>query len=262
MDGANADAMILDEARATLSKSFGDMYPNVHVTPGKITAGQFTRPYLSAGHPQLSIQGPGHMPGPGDASFGSTETMRNASQFNRANITAGHARTAPGSAGNNGNSIPGSRSASQRLAAAAKAEAANAMQVLHDRLATDHPYLCPMSPGTPSQLRAVSKASTDAETMELRSQVQEQAGQLAELRKMIDELGAQPDPGAAPHRGITVTKSASGGTGPADRRSLVSEAMTQEQNEKAAFYRQIAASGDSSLREAAKAVLRNQTPTN
>lgn len=260
MDGTTTDGLILDEARATLTKSFGEMYPNVHVTPGKITAGQFTRPYLSAGHPQLSIQSPAHMPGPGDASFGSTETMHNASQFNRSNITAGHARTSPSSAGNNGNSIPGSRPARARLAAAAKAEAANAMQVLHDRLAEHHPYLCPMSPGTPAQISAVAK--TSAETDELRSLVEKQSGELAELRKAIDELGAQPDPGAAPHRGITVNKSASGGTGPADRRSLVDEANMAEQQERVAFYNQIATSGDAGLREAAQQVLRAQTPTN
>jgi hypothetical protein len=261
MDGTNTDTMILDEARATLSKSFGEMYPNVHVTPGKITAGQFTRPYLSAGHPQLSIQGPAHMPGPGDASFGSTQTMRDASQFNRSNITAGHASTSPGSAGNNGNSIPGSRPAGPRLAAAAKAQAANAMRVLHDHLAANHPYLCPMSPGTPAQIGAVAKASTTAETAELRGLVEKQAGELSELRAMVDQLGSQPDPNVAPHRGV-VTKSASGGTGPADRRSLVEEALTAEDRERAKFYGAIAASGDAGLREAAQRVLRNQTPTN
>lgn len=260
LDGSTTDGLILDDARVTLSKAFGEMYPNTRVTPGKITAGQFTRPYLSAGHPQLSIQSPGHMPGPGDASFGSTEAMRDASQFNRSNLTAGHASNSPGSSGNNGNSIPGSKPAGARLAAAAKAEAANAMQTLHDRLAEHHPYLCPMSPGTPSQLSAVSKAETE----ELRAQIEKMqtkhANELSELRGLIDQLGSQPDPNAAPHRGV-VTKSASGGTGPVDRRSLVEEAKTHEQQERAAFYAQIAASGDVGLREAARA-LQAQTPTN
>lgn len=246
MDGVTTDTMILDEARVGLSKSFGDMYPNVRITPGSITAGQFTRPYLTAGHPNLSAQSPGHMPGPSDASFGSTETMRNASQFNRANMR-------PHSGGGN-NSIPGSRPAGQRLAAAAKQQAANAMQVLHDRLASEHPYLCPMSPGSPDQLRAVSKAQTDAETSELRSLVEKQAGELSELRSMIDRLESAPDPGAAPHRGI-VAKSASGGTEPADRRSLAEEAMSAEKRERQKFYSQFASSGDASLREAARAAL-------
>jgi hypothetical protein len=69
---------------------------------------------------------------------------------------------------------------------------------------------------------------------------------------MVDQLGSQPDPNAAPHRGVMVAKSASGGTGPVDRRSLVEEAHSKEDSERRAFFASIAASGDPQMREAAR----------
>lgn len=259
--GEEVAGLALDDARAAISKSFSDMYPNVHLTPGKITAGQFTRPYVSAGHAPLSAAPAGHMPGPGDAQFGSTTTMSgNASQFGRDYLSAGHASQSAASTGNN--SIPGGRPAGQRLAAAAKEQAANAMTNLHDHLASNHPYLCAMSPGSSDQLNAVSKSQVAELEQRIELLQKQHATEIGELRALIDQLGSQPDPGAAAHRGI-VTKSVSGGAGPADRRSLVDEAATKDMQERQAFFGMLAQHGDAGLREAARAHLSKiSTPEN
>lgn len=259
--GEEVAGLALDDARASISKGFSEMYPNVHLTPGKITAGQFVRPYVSAGHAPLSAAAPAHMPGPGDAGFGSTTTMNgHASQFGRGYLAAGHAAQSPAGSGNN--SIPGGRPASARLAAAAKEQAANAMTNLHDHLASNHPYLCAMSPQSPDQLNAVSKSRVADLEAKIELLQKQHATEIGELRALVDALGSQPDPGAAPHRGI-VTKSVSGGAGPADRRSLVEEANAAELKEKRAFFGMLAQHGDAGLREAARQHLSEiSTPEN
>lgn len=74
------------------------------------------------------------------------------------------------------------------------------------------------------------------------------------IQKQVDLLGSQPDPAQAPNRGIiTTSTAASGGARPAERRSLVDEAVVTAQQEKMQFLQSLAMSGDPMMREQAQA---------
>jgi len=141
------DADAVADARAALHKSFTDMYPSVHLSPGQITASQFSRPYISSGHAPLSAVSPGSQPA-GHAPPPSPD----ASQFTRGPITDGHESPSPGNGGNR--PFPtGMMSPSRMSVSAPKSMALDAMATIHDTITGMHPELCPMG----TQVAAATK---------------------------------------------------------------------------------------------------------
>ena len=141
----DADAVM--DARAALHKSFTDMYPDVHLSPGQITASQFNRPYISAGHAPLSAVSPGSQPA------GHTPPPPpSADQFDRGPLTAGHQSPSPGDGGNR--PFPtGMMSPTHMSVSAPKSMALQAMATIHDTITGMHPELCPMG----TQVAAATK---------------------------------------------------------------------------------------------------------
>lgn len=87
---------------------------------------------------------------------------------------------------------------------------------------------------------------------EYRDKIGAQADEISSLKAMIDKIGAQPDPGQAPVRGISVNGSqgqAPGGSYPAERRSLVDEAVEKQMAERLQLAKSWAASGDPIMRQ-------------
>jgi hypothetical protein len=219
-------------ARRALHKSFTDAYPTAHPTPIDMRPGCFNRTYLSAGHPPASASGAGKQPTGGDF------RRVDASSFERGYLSAGHAANSPASKGVDGGAI---------YRSAAEAQAANAMQALHEHIAVTRPELCPLA-HTP--VHAVGQGVPTASKTD--KTVRKQAKHIKRLEKRLGELASQPDPNAAPLRGI-LTKNASGGAGPVDRRSLVDEATEREQY--LGYLADLTESGDPQLREHARTVL-------
>jgi hypothetical protein len=60
--------------------------------------------------------------------------------------------------------------------------------------------------------------------------------QIAELRKELDKLGAQPDPAMAPVRGQMARRPAEGTAAPVEKRSLIEEAHTTQVSKAAAEW--------------------------
>ena len=301
---SKADAGVTDDARAELHKAFTEMYPDVHLTPGMITAQQFQRPYISAGHSPLSAQPPMAEP-----SVSMPPEAPRASQFTRGSITAGHERPSPGNKSDPARMTPGDGFYTSNL----KAGVRSAMQAVHDDITRVYPDLCPMGhAGTPlpqvtgkgetmaaksddaepeaprrtaEMIKAMKKppkgkknkkgnrmgddagnlgpsftASTKAiedSNAEVKAAVMELTkafgGKVEELQQQINLLGSQPDPYQAPNRGILLNgAAASGGALPAERRSLVDEAVKAQQ-EKMQFLESLAMSGDPTMREQAQA---------
>lgn len=228
----DTDAGAVKAARKALRKGFTDMYPTAHPTPTAMTPGRFNRPYLSAGHPPAAAQAAGSQLHPG-ANFRQVD----AGDFDRGALTAGHERPSPASKGVDGGAV---------YASAVQAQAVNAMRALHDHISVTRPELCPLA-HTPVHAVGQGVPSASKSGKKLRRQ----AKTIKRLEKQLGELAAQPDPNAAPVRGI-LTKHASGGAGPVDRRSLVDEANEREYEQ---YLQGITKSGDPVQREHARAVL-------
>lgn len=283
-----ADGAAIADARASLHKAFSDLYPDEHLSPSEAPKpGQFKRPYLSAGHAQLTAK-PGqtprvppsaHTPEPGD--------------FDRGYLSAGHADASPGSSGDNSPVVPG-KSARTYYTNGQKEQARSAMQAMHDHIAGTFPDICPMSntsaapapdmgakstpkPVTPpastsggfkSEEPVVTKAEAPADEEKapapdvadlIKSALAEQAAQyeekFASMRRELDELGSQPDPAQAPVRGV-VRKAADAEPIAVERRSLADEAQEKQRREREAYIaylQKFANSGDPSMREKAYA---------
>jgi hypothetical protein len=131
-----AGAEELADARARLHKSFTDMYPSAHPSPGSVEPGMFQRGYITGGHASMSAepakpQPPAKIPQP----------ARGASSFRRGELSAGHERPSPGS-----------RKALTAIAG---------MQVMHDHIAGMYPDLCPMGTAVPPEPSEAVKTAVD-----------------------------------------------------------------------------------------------------
>lgn len=239
------DEALLADAQTSLFKAFAEMYPNVHITPGSIQPGQFRRPYLSTGHPALSAASPAHMPGPADAegmpagarSFGGIDP----GQFRRGYLADGHARQSP-----TGN-------ASSPMSA--KSFTSGALAALHDSIAEDFPGLCALAEGDTIEVSVhkgeyLVEPGDSGRITELEDKITKMQGdharEIGDLRQLVERMSAEPDPAAAPVRGV-LTK----GAGPADRVSRVDAALDQEEQRRR-FAAQFTFSGDPQMREAAR----------
>jgi phage head maturation protease len=137
------DPAVMADGRAVLEKSFTDLYPTVSIKPSAPpTPGQFQRPYINAGHAPLSASGKRtsavpastHVPDPND--------------FQRGLITAGHEAGSPSASKGNNLDTPNVSSGAARTyyTNASKEAARNAMQSMHDHIATTYPDMCAMAP--------------------------------------------------------------------------------------------------------------------
>lgn len=242
------EAEKLADARAWLHKSFTDLYPTQGpITPTTMTAGQFQRPYLAAGHAPLSASAgrPSNVP-PG------TNTP-DPDDFQRGYLAAGHAAASPSNKG-----------ARDVYGSASQEAARNAMTSLHDHIAGAYPSMCPMAaskgvmppdmrdtarpqpvtvpdsakaPGETANkglsrkaLKKLIKSSVADATKAVRDAYE---SQIAALEAQIDELGAQPDMTQAPVRGVV--RKAYDTTDepvPVERISLVEKAQQRAQSER------------------------------
>jgi hypothetical protein len=132
------DQAMVADARASLHKDFTSMYPDVHLSPGQVSAQQFTRPYVSDGHAPLSKEPP--MPQP---SASTPPAAPNADSFTRGPLTSGEASASPG----DGPAVSAPAGGPTRVyyTNAAKDAATAAMAAVHDHIAHAFPGLCPMS---------------------------------------------------------------------------------------------------------------------
>lgn len=239
-----ADPAAVADARAELHKGFADMYPDVHLTPGEITPGRFRRPYITEGHAPLSAAAPGDQPPAPNA------REITADDFTRGYLTQGHAANSP--AAGKGVDADGVYASAQR------AQARAAMQSLHDHVAARYPELCPMADTPTPSPAGAGLAATKAEAVKKAAKKAAKKAEkkllkrIEQLEKQLAEIGSQPDPSAAPLRGI-VSKHASGagGAAPVERRSLVDEAR----NRYVAYLDMLTKSGDPQIREEARSVL-------
>lgn len=261
----------LADARAMLHKSFTDMYPDTHLTPGAPPQpGQFQRPYLRAGHAPLNASGGrptnvpagSHTPDPDD--------------FQRGPLTAGHQAPSPSNKGNNldtGGSL--ASGAARTYYANASQEATRvALTAMHDHIAATYPNACVMAasksvmppdmrdtnrphpvvvpptakaPGEKTDAPAVTKTTSDGlskkqlaklvksavdnATADVRNHYEQQ---LSALRAELDDLGAQPDPAQAPLRGAVRKAATTDGTGTAVavKESLITKAQQRADAER------------------------------
>jgi hypothetical protein len=254
---------------------------------------QYQRGYIGAGHAPLSA--PAHrvpMIPP------SAHTI-DPDDFHRGLLTEGHEAESPSDHGdNNPTGSTASGMARSFYATASRATAGTTMKALHDHLMDTIPGMCPMAdsrPVMPPNMHAtnrphptdpaaiahatkaysggdgyynedgltskkVRKLITKAVTKATKTYQQE----IDILREEIDELGAQPDPTAAPIRGaVTVAKAQTTApvAVPVERISLVEQAQQSRAADEAeyiAFLQKTVATSDSpSMREQAQGVLAN-----
>lgn len=136
----------LVEVRAELAKGFSEAYPDVKLTPGTISPGQFQRIALTDGHARLST-------GQSSPTSVSVPTDQiEASDFERGPLTGGHAAPSPGNvkdAARPSSSMP----ARTFYTRAGREAAMNAMVSMHDHIARTFPSICPMASNSPNSIK-------------------------------------------------------------------------------------------------------------
>lgn len=213
-----ADADMVADARASLHKSFADMYPNTSATPGSIEPGRFRRGYVSAGHQRQNASG-----SDSGARIPDSNRVIEPGQFDRGALTAGHERPSPAAGGDNATKgVNGSVSPPSNFASASAAYTRNQMRSIHDHISERRPDVCgfsqkqtdmPADMNAGAVLKPVTghapdgpgksvdpdyiKALVDAAVAEKTAYHEDV---IAKLRKEVDDLGAQPDPAQAPVR--------------------------------------------------------------
>ena len=166
------DPAAVEDGRALLRKDFTSMYPNVHLSPGQITAQQFNRPYISEGHAPLSAAPMGSQP-----SAPTPPAPPSASQFTRGPLTEGHESPSPGNGGNRPASFA---QPSMGSLSAPKGDASAAIAVIHDHIVNEWPDLCTMSttyvqPAAKNGIDATSGAGSQIANQIRRHQQRQQA---------------------------------------------------------------------------------------
>lgn len=279
---AKTDADVLEDARAELHKSFTSMYPTAHPKPcSDMSPGMFNRSYISEGHAPLSKE-----PRGSDPSVPTPPEAKPASAFTRGNITAGHERPSPGSSKSaqlqaasaittvhdhiawlypslcvfSPTQLPvaakgkGKTSGSKTEAPARK----TAQMVPVTKAATSDPDVAEIMKGVfAAELQKVLSVLPTREDLETLTQMTtEQAEKISSLQGLVDQLGGQPDPALSPNRGISINSNpnaSGGGAVPAERRSLVDEAVVKARDEKLQYLMSFRNSGDPVMREQAEA---------
>lgn len=213
-----ADPELIERVLADVRKAFAEMYPDAHPRPTDIQPGQFKRSYVSAGRASLSSNGKApriplasHVPSP---KSGEPELVKGETFYTQA----------------------------------AKEHATEVLIAMHDSIAKGHPMVCPMdgmaaheslsgssvapalaahetidtrATNTPTPVSAeqaaanVTKAFDPEKIQEFISKAVEAATkplneELATLRKSVDEMSSQPDPGAQAYRGSALLGKAMG----------------------------------------------------
>lgn len=175
-----ADPFEVNQAREAAYKSFRELNPgpSSFPTPGEISATQFRRPLITAGHEAPS---PGHQP-PNSAKVPPPGGIE-ASDFQRGFIQAGHASESPANqhtappvqAPAHTGAVTGepARYAFER---GAQASHEHAMRVIHDHISGIYPGLCPapLSPDpvpTPNGVPPVAGAPAKKKTVKARKPV-------------------------------------------------------------------------------------------
>jgi len=136
----------LIEVRAELAKGFSEAYPDVKLTPGTISPGQFQRTALTDGHARLSSG----QSSPNSATVPTDQIE--ASDFERGPLTGGHAAPSPGNvkdAARPSSSMP----ARTFYTRAGREAAMNAMVSMHDHIARTFPSICPMASNSPNSVK-------------------------------------------------------------------------------------------------------------
>lgn len=264
------DPDLLADARAQLHKSFADMYPNTSLTPGTIEPGRFRRGYLSGGHQRQNASG-----SDSGARIPTGNRVVEPSQFDRSELTAGHQRPSPGASGDNAvKGVNGSVSPPSNFASASAAYTRNQLQSIHDHIHDRRPDVCgfsnkqtdmpadmsadavltPVSPNIPDGPKSADpdyiKALVDNAVAEKSAYYEDV---IAKLQVEIAELGAQPDPAQAPHRGV-VAKSAGNETAPVEK-SAADEKRESEAEALAAYAAKFEFDGNPAMRKLADGVL-------
>jgi hypothetical protein len=147
LKGLDPDAV--DDGRALLHKSFSDMYPALHLSPGDSPRpGSYQRPYLAAGHAAANAAHNGGSNIPRSAHTPEPE------DFHRPLITDGHQQDSPankddstaGQMGDIRNQGQVRTGASRTYYTNAQREAARvAMQNIHDHISQNFPEMCSMA---------------------------------------------------------------------------------------------------------------------
>lgn len=239
-------------------KAFPEMFPDTHVSQQQnVRPSEFSRGYLSAGHPSLSAGSESGHPSLPAARVHEVS----AQDFRRGYLSAGRASESPGA------------SAQATASTAAFGAALSSLEQMHQRVSMLWPDMCPVSltyhdyttgegqtgirPGhAPSLPSAPGEAATKKAEAKLRKQLAKAETLNKRLKAENDMLGALPDPEHAPYRGLPVLD------GPVDRESFVGKAIggTEEPDENAEFLEFInglAAGGDPKVRLAATKAIRS-----
>ena len=262
------DPDMLADARAQLHKQFADRYPNNKgMSPGSITPGQFNRGYISADHQRQNASG-----GDSGAKIPSANVI-SPDQFDRGYITDGEARQSPGSSTSQKSSGPADTSAYTANFTR------NNLENIHDHYSERRPEICAFAQGgagVPADMHggavatpvtnAVAdsspaknitaeyvKALVDNAMLEKSAKYEEK---ISALEKMVDELGAQPDPTQAPVRGVVAKLAGSGLLTPAEK-ELTTEREPTELEQLVAYIKKsrLLQSGDPNERMLAEAAL-------
>ena len=140
---SHIDEVDIVKAHRELHKAFADAYPNVHSTPGSVTPGQFTRPFVTTGRAPLSSTG-------SHARIPVANHTLQADDFTRGAITEGQERPASDA----GLPITSAMSAAEQIEAISRDHAIASMTALHDHIASAYPDICPLGAGDGMGTRA------------------------------------------------------------------------------------------------------------
>lgn len=179
------------KAHRELHKAFADAYPNVHSTPGSVTPGQFTRPFVTTGRAPLSSTG-------SHARIPVANSTLQADDFTRGAITEDRERPA----GDAGLPITSAMSAAEQIEAISRDHAISSMTALHDHIASAYPDICPLGAGdglgtragfsgagidrvgTDGNMKPIHAGATPALTKSEKKMLKK-AKQLAKARKLV-----------------------------------------------------------------------------
>jgi hypothetical protein len=179
------DPAAVEDGRALLRKNFTSMYPDVHLSPGQVTAQQFHRPYIAEGHAPLSAVSPGPQP-----PAKTPPESPSASQFQRGYLTDGHQSPSPGDGGNRVGSYA---SPSMGHMNAPKGSATSAIATIHDHIADEWPGLCAMSSNyAPVTHHKNSIDATSGSASQIADQLRRHSQQTQPAPQQLTKAEAEP----------------------------------------------------------------------
>jgi hypothetical protein len=247
----------MNEAFKSANPQFGESGGPALPSPSdSITPGQFTRPYIGAGHQRETASATA-------ASIPTTTHPISASDFTRGPLTEGHQRYLVSKMVDLHDGLTAWKPELCRMSAmdaqgsfASDRQPAGAMVSVIPNGATNAPVTTSASAGANMQFPQPAVKSITQEELQLAitKALEPHLTKITTLQQEVDRLGAQPDQGAAPYRGIAVASS--------QKVARISEAEEAQQSkaerkqaDRVEYLRSVASGGDPASRIQAQEAL-------